>query len=105
MWKGIPDKDKPLWKLSAGMPNGTLCPICEERLTIIVNKQGPKMAPDRPEEREALKRWNGSKSAPSLWEKIDRDVIYESALKNRSETSDAGTLSNQWGIGRPRGPR
>ena len=105
MWKGIENKDKNSWKLSVAMPNGELCPTCEERLQSIVDKQGPKMAPDRPEEREALKRWNGSKSAPSLWEKIDQDILYESALKNRGAISDAGTMSNQWGIGRPRGPK
>lgn len=104
MWKGIPDKHKPSWKLSTGMPNGTMCPICEERLSSIVDKQGPKMAPVRPEEQAALKRWNGSKNAPSIWEKIDRDVVYEAALKNRDVISDASTLSNQWGIGKPRGP-
>jgi len=63
-------------------------------------QKGPKMAIPRPEEIEYLKRWQGVRSAPSLWEKMERDPVFERQVKSRD-----GSLSNVWGIGRPKGPR
>jgi hypothetical protein len=71
----------------------------------------PKMAPYRPEEEAYLKRWKGSKSAPSLWEKIDKDVKFNSQLRGRIEYDEDGyplnevTMSNRNSIGKTRGPR
>jgi hypothetical protein len=44
-----------------------------------------------------LKRWKGARTAPSLWEKRDRDPAYASNTR--------GTLGTAWGIGRPKGPK
>ncbi len=61
------------------------------------------------EEQRYLKRWKGTKSAPSLFEKIDKDPTYESALKGRTVTDEFGhtsppTLGTKWGIGKPKEP-
>jgi hypothetical protein len=91
---------------------GNMCPVCQRIISGRAtqhekpkNTKKPKMAPVRPEEIEYLKRWKGAKSHPSLWEKMDRDPIYNAALKNREEGEFGTTLSNKWGIGKPRGPR
>ena len=61
-----------------------------------------KMAPVRPEEQAYLERWQGSRSAPSVWEKLDQDPAYEQAAKLRN--SDMGeSLGTAWG--RPRGSK
>jgi hypothetical protein len=71
-----------------------------------VNKNDPKYI----EEQRYLKRWNRVKSAPSLFEKIDKDAVFESALKGRTgEDGDIGegggsTMGNRWGIGKPKAP-
>lgn len=86
-----------------------MCVECEERIAAIAenravdlsSKRPPKKAIVRPEEQQYLKRWKGAKSAPSLWEKMDNDPTYESAVKSRPE----GSLGNHWGIGRPHEPR
>jgi len=71
----------------------------------------PKRAPYRPEEEAYLKKWENSRSAPSLWEKIDRDVSFSSHLKNRVTIDDHGnvlgehTMSNRKFVGTTRGPR
>jgi hypothetical protein len=72
-------------------------------------KAGPKMAPFRPEEEAYLRRWSGVKSAPSLFEKIDKDAVYESALKGRIPPDEFGISSEpkmgtHWGIGKPKAP-
>jgi hypothetical protein len=71
----------------------------------------PKRAPYRPEEEAYLKRWRGSKSAPSLWEKMDKDAKFNSHLRSRIQVDDDGyvlnevTMSNRTSIGKTRGPR
>ena len=71
----------------------------------------PKRAPYRPEEEAYLKRWSNSKSAPSLWEKMDKDVKFNSHLRSRIQYDDDGyvlnevTMSNRNSIGKTRGPR
>ncbi len=45
----------------------------------------------------SLKRWKGARTAPSLWEKRDKDPAYASSMRE--------TLGTAWGIGRPRGPK
>jgi hypothetical protein len=68
--------------------------------------KGPKMAIPRPEEIEYLKRWEGARSAPSIWEKMDRDPVYERQTKLRNDLSSSpGSMSNSWGVGRPKGPK
>lgn len=68
--------------------------------------KGPKMAVPRPEEIEYLKRWQGARSAPSIWEKMDSDPAYEKQTKLRNDLhASPGSMSNSWGIGRPKGPR
>jgi len=54
----------------------------------------PMIATPRPEEIAFLKRWNNARSAPSLWEKKERDIVYAAALENRPE----GSLGKSWGI-------
>lgn len=71
---------------------------------------GPKMAPYRPEEEAFLRRWRGVKSAPSLFEKIDRDAAFEGALNGRVTKDEHGKpigepgMGTQWGIGKPKAP-
>jgi hypothetical protein len=61
-----------------------------------------KMAKVRPEEQAYLERWKGVKSAPSVWEKMDQDPVYEQAVKLRN--SDMGeSLGTTWG--QARGPK
>lgn len=77
------------------------------------NKAKPrKVDPTDPkyiEEQRYLNRWKGTKSAPSLFEKIDKDPSFEGALKGRTGTDPLGvptepSLGTQWGIGKPKGP-
>lgn len=49
------------------------------------------------EQDPSMKRWKKAKSAPSLWEKRDKDPVYASNMRS--------TLGTQWGIGKPRGPK
>lgn len=71
----------------------------------------PKRAPYRPEEEAYLKRWSGTKSAPSLWEKMEKDAKFDSHLRSRIQYDDQGynlnevTLSNRNKIGGTRGPK
>jgi hypothetical protein len=65
----------------------------------------PKMAPYRPEEQAYLQRWKGVKNQhPTLWEKMDKDPVYDTAIKNRDLSNDGTSLGTQWGVGRPKGP-
>ena len=70
-----------------------------------------KKVPYRPQEEAYLKRWNGTKSAPSLWEKMEKDVKFDSHLKSRIKYDDEGynlnevTLSNRNPVGGTRGPK
>jgi hypothetical protein len=71
----------------------------------------PRRAPYRPEEEAYLKRWQGSKAAPSLWEKMDKDPKFDAHLRGRIEYDDTGyplnevTMSNRKSIGKTRGPK
>lgn len=76
-------------------------------------KNGPKKVdPNDPkyiEEQKYLNRWKGAKSAPSVFEKIDKDVTYESALKGRTTKDPFGrytepNMGTAWGIGKPKYP-
>jgi hypothetical protein len=72
-------------------------------------KRGPKIATPRPEEAAFLRRWAGVKSAPTLFEKIDKNPVYEATLKSRTSIDEFGKTSepnmgNQWGIGKPKAP-
>lgn len=93
------------------IPSGKICKGCNIKLESIAGankpkkEKGPKMAPVRPGEQEYLRRWKGvTKQHPSLWEKMDRDPVYASTLKTRDITDEGTTLSNSWGVGRPKGP-
>jgi hypothetical protein len=57
----------------------------------------PKIAPFRPEEQAYLKRWKGAKSAPSLWEKRDKDPVYAASQRE--------SLGTSWGVSKTRGPK
>jgi hypothetical protein len=61
--------------------------------------KGPKMAVPRPEEEAFLKRWKNVKSAPSHWEKMDKDPVYKQQVELRGSS-----LGTHWGIGRPKPP-
>ena len=71
----------------------------------------PKRAPYRPEEEAYLKRWQNSKSAPSLWEKMDKDSKFYAHLKSRISYDNDGyplnevTMSNRTSIGKTRGAK
>jgi hypothetical protein len=65
-------------------------------------RKKPKIAKVRPEEQAYLTRWAVAKSAPTLWEKIENDPVYEKAVKIRSEINP-GSLGGSWG--RSRGPK
>lgn len=90
-------------------PYGNMCLICQRIIAGRANQKnkpkkqkGPKIAPLRPEEEAYLKRWKGAREThPSFWEKMDRDPVYNRAVKDRG----GETMSNQWGIGKPKGPR
>ena len=92
---------------------GNICPVCQRIISGRATQhqkpkkqKGPKMAPERPGEKEYLKRWKGvTKQHPSFWEKMDRDPVYEATLKTRDEGESGSTMSNSWGVGRPKGPR
>ena len=95
------------------IPNGKVCKGCNTQLEHIANankpkpkkEKGPKMAPIRPGEQEYLQRWKGvTKQHPSIWEKMDKDPVYEATLKTRDVYDDATTMGNKWGVGRPKGP-
>lgn len=49
------------------------------------------------EQDPSLERWTNSRTAPSLWEKRDRDPAYAATMRD--------SLSTTWGIGKPRGPK
>lgn len=68
----------------------------------MAKRKKPKMAPFRAEEQAYLERWKGAKSAPSVWEKIDKDPVYEQAVKIRGEISP-NSLGGSWG--RAKGPK
>lgn len=51
----------------------------------------------RPQDENLEKKWENSKSAPSLWEKREKDPVYAASFR--------GTLGTAWGIGKPRGPK
>jgi hypothetical protein len=94
------------------IPQGRVCKGCEIKLEQLVNgkpikkQKGPKIAPIRPGEQEYLQRWKGvTQQHPSLWEKMDKDPVYASALNTRGVTEEGSTMSNKWGVGRPRGPK
>jgi hypothetical protein len=63
------------------------------------------------EEQKYLKRWKKGKSPPSIYEKIDNDPVYASALKSRViddplvGKSIEISMGNKVRIGRPKGPR
>lgn len=59
-------------------------------------RKRPKMAPIRPEEQAYLERWKGAKSAPTVWEKMDNDPVYERAVKIRNKVSP-DSLGGAWG--------
>jgi hypothetical protein len=45
---------------------------------------------------EDMSRWNKSRTAPSLWEKMDKDVLYDSLLKGRVDPDiDYVSMSNR----------
>jgi len=102
------------YTMTIEIPNGHICKHCqsiiEQKTTHIKKPKGPKMATTRPEEQEYLTRWKGARSHPSLWEKIDRDPVYESALKGRTGPDGKGiiddntTMGKHWGIGKPKAP-
>jgi hypothetical protein len=92
---------------------GSMCPVCQRIISGRAtqnnkpkNTRKPKMAPVRPGEAEYLKRWNGViNQHPSLWEKMDRDPVYERAVHSRgiSDGGDNTSMGTKWGVGRPRG--
>ena len=91
------------------VPRGKFCITCETKLEELVTgkvkkHKGPKIAPPRPEEEQYLNRWKGSKSAPSLWEKMERDPAFDYALKTRDIGENGSTMSNSWGVGKPKSP-
>lgn len=91
------------------IPRGKLCISCELKLEGLVTgnpkkQKGPKIAPERPEEIDYLKRWKGAKSAPSLWEKMDKDPVFDHAVKSRGAGENGSTMSNTWGVGKPKAP-
>ena len=71
----------------------------------------PKRAPYRPEEEAYLRKWRNAKSAPSLWEKMDKDPKFDAHMKSRIQYDDQGyninemTMSNRTSIGSTRGPK
>lgn len=60
----------------------------------------PTWAIPRPEELAFLKRWQNTNTT-SVWKKMDRDVVYEAAVKARVGDTGECSMSNQWGIGKP----
>ena len=77
------------------------------------NKNQPKRVdlndPKYIEEQKYLNRWKGAKSAPSLFEKIDKDSVYEGTLKSRTGPDELGnynepSMGTKWGIGKPKAP-
>lgn len=65
----------------------------------------PQMAPYRPEEAAYLKRWRSTKTPSSFFEKLDKDPVYASTVKSRTEDDGTHKMGTSWGIGKPRGPR
>lgn len=49
---------------------------------------------------ENLSRWNGSRTAPSLWEKMKKDPVYMHTLTSRIPTDEFGdTLCEEPSMG------
>lgn len=63
----------------------------------MTKRKGPKMAKVRPDEQAYLKRWLGAKSAPTVWEKIDNNTVYEQAVKDRYDPLHPDSLGRSWG--------
>jgi hypothetical protein len=60
-------------------------------------------------EQKYLNRWKGVKATPTFFEKIDKDAVYEGAIKNRQPIDPFGepgepTMGTTWGVGKPKGP-
>ena len=100
-WSSLQEKDKLNWEVVQQIPYGPICKICDEKLTKLNNKKtkGPKIAPYRPEEEAALERWRGSTATSTLWERMDKDPAYDSAVRSRE-----GKQGTAWGIGKPKAP-
>jgi hypothetical protein len=67
----------------------------------------PKKYKKQYEKKEFLDGWEGIKESPTLWDKMDKDVLYDAQLKSRFRDEDGfisdGNMSNHWGIGKSRG--
>jgi hypothetical protein len=50
----------------------------------------------RPQDENLVKKWKGAKTAPSVWEKRERDPAYAHSMRD--------SMGMAWGIGKPRGP-
>lgn len=57
----------------------------------------------RPEKQAYLKRWQGDRSTPTVWEKLDNDPVYERVVKKRYDEINTDSLGTSWG--RRRGPK
>jgi hypothetical protein len=44
---------------------------------------------------ENLSRWNNAKSAPTLWDKIDKDPVFEKTLRIRTNSETDPTMGNR----------
>jgi hypothetical protein len=66
-------------------------------------RKGPKMAKVRPDEQAFIARWSGVKTTPTVWEKMDQDPVYDSAVKTRYDELHPDSLGKSWG--RPWSPK
>jgi hypothetical protein len=48
----------------------------------------------RPQDK-SLDRWRGSSGAPSLWDKLDKDILYDAQLKTRFPKDEFGYVMEE----------
>lgn len=46
-------------------------------------------------QKEDLSRWNNAQYAPSLWEKMEKDLLFSEILEQRLDESGNTTMSNR----------
>ena len=108
-WSNAPDQVKKAYSFNKHLPRDAVCPGCQRVLERLCNNtkkpKGPRLAPERPEENEYLKRWKGARHThPTFWEKMDKDPVYDRAVKIRTDEFGEHKMGTRVTGGRPKTP-
>ena len=59
------------------------------------------------QDKKMFEKWKGVSTPKTIFERIDTDIVFASAIDSRKDSDGeyTGTMSKQWGIGKPKGPK